>query len=431
MRLYALLIGLFVSQFWGIARAEGENLARDLFPKSKLVWEKEFDGRVMDVQVGGENIVVFKAYRYFDQEIRKYVRLREDWDYCVSCLDMNGNVLWEKWFKEEVNKKKRTLKGRVANISVSRDGKYVVINQSWGFFPAFLAQCYNAKDELVWEVKCEEPGLTISPYGSYAISTRQEGEQMMGHFIIVDNRGKKLWEDTERESFEEKPGKFRGQINWTARWLDDSTVAYVKGSPVGSYSCRHPYCKVILFDVKRLQPRWEVDIGKELGDPEHFGMSWYTPPIKTSRDGEFIAIAVDWFENGHRKEKRTLVVLNNNGNLLWHTNRFVTMEDPEIKDRRLGGLGSFSFTKDSKYLIAISVRTAATPRTIDIFDALIGEKKWRKTPKGGWFWTESLGLREIPPNTARIVPRYHENKVKSAILLDKDRRRIHLIQLRD
>ena len=382
-------IVLFTVQFSGLGNAS-QTMEEELFVgfKTKTLWEKEFDGRIMDVQVGGKNVVVFEAYRYFDQEKKKTVRLREDWDYCVAYLDSNGNVLWRKWFKEEYGKLGKTaletVKGRVANISVSRDGRYVVINQDWGFFPAFLAQCYNAKGKLVWEAKCEEPGLIISPYGNYAIQPRQEVEEMMGRFRIFDKTGKEIWKDEEKEEFVDENGRTVGQINWTATWLDDSTVAWVKGSPSGSYYCRHPYCKVILFDVKRLQPRWEVDIGKELGDPEHYGISWYTPPIKTSRDGKFIAVAVDWFQNGFRAEKRTLVVLDNKGNALWHRNDFVTMEHPEIKDRRLGGLELVSFTKDSKHLIATSFPTVTIPLTIDFFNVLTGERKWRKALEKGW-----------------------------------------------
>lgn len=421
MRICVILIGLFICQLCGIARSGTENLTRDLFAESKIVWEKEFEGRVMDVQVGGRNVVVFEAFKYFDWKLKKTIRLREDWDYCVTYLDFEGNILWKKCFKEEYGKlaetSLETVKGRVSNISISRNGEYVVINQYWGFFPAFLASCYNAKGELVWEAKCEEPGLIISPYGSYALQTRQEVDGMRSDFIIVDNTGKELWRE------------WRG--DWTASWLDDSTVVLVIGS------CYPTHCEAVLFDVKKLEARWSVNIGEELGEPEHCVINWSTPAVKVSNNGKFIAMAVDFFEKdeegkvlGQRADRRKLIALDNSGKILWYSDDFVIMEHPEFKGG-LGGLGGFSFTEDSDHLIAISVKTASTPLTVDLFDVFTGERRCRMSPKDGWFWMKSLGLKEIPSNVVSITPIYQEDIVKSVILLDKDGRKIQLIQLGD
>ena len=439
-----MTMGLFAVQFSGLGDASqiGE---KELFKglKTETIWEKEFDGKIRDIKVGGENIVV--------------VTDKDDLD-IVSYLNSDGSVLWEKKFKLKRDEYGEYLGGFVQNISISEDGEYVIVNCGLPW-ERVDAKSYDSKGSLKWETNWEtdvlEPGLTLSPKGSYAITTRQSGEEMMGRFRIFDNKtGKELWKDTEKETFVDENGRTVGQINWTATWLDDSTVAWVKGSPAGSFSCRHPYCKVILFDVKRLQPRWEVDIGKELGDPEHYGISWYTPVIEVSNNGEFIAVAADYYADGKKRvEKRTLVVLSNKGNLLWYNDDFVTIKMPS--GEHLGGLFSFSFNAYSKNLIVISQQ----PTTIDVFDALTGEKKWRQNLGGTWAWEKSrsfvvadnlviVGGQQFdemllldwntgapstkPADAEGIVPvrGYNNDKINSLILLDVDKKQIKKVGLK-
>ena len=392
-----------------VDNAPGEPWAKDLFPNLKLIWEKEFDGKIRDIKVGGENVVVFWEKDRLD---------------IISFLDSCGNPMWEKSFKFEQHKSGYGS-GTVRNISISRNGESVIINfvsTHWDDVGdrAHVNSC-DRDENLKWETTVYNPGLTLSPKGDYAITTCQSGEEMKGFFRLFDNKtGEELWSDVEKG------------INWSAAWLNDSEIAYVKGKGGGSL------CKLLLFDAENLQAKWMVDIGEELGDKKHYGIVWETPKVKSSRDGELIAVVADYF-GPEGKRRRTSLMLNNQGKILWHNGGLATPSgvfSPDSNglfigcsgravvlidaltgkekwcsrrfDRHLGSI-EYGFTSE-KYLIASFNLWEGKRRRIAIFDLETGELQ-RKP--------------EIYDEIASIIPIVDsQNKLYALILLSQDKKRI-------
>jgi len=404
-----------------VDNAPGEPWAKELFPNSKLIWEKEFDGKIRDIKVGGENVVVFWEKDRLD---------------IISYLDFDGSILWKKSFKFEQHKSGYGS-GTVRNISISRNGESVIINfvsTHWDDMgDRAHVNSYDKDGNLKWETTVYNPGLALSPNGDYAITTCQSGEEMKGFFRLFDNKtGEELWSDVEKKHIEKR---VKGGVkiidtgfSWSAAWLNDSEVIYVKGRVTD------PYCKLILFDAKKLQKRWEVDIGGELGGKEHFGVNWYTPRIKVSNGGQFIAIVADYF-NPLKRGGRTLVMLNDKGNILWHGKGFVTSSTV------------FSTTPNNLFI-------GCSGWTIELSDAVTGERKWQTTLGRSWeidyafilgenlitslSWAKEkraaiFDLKtgelqrkpEIYDEIASIVPIVDsQNKLCALILLDKDKKGI-------
>ncbi len=450
-----LSVGLLALLMIWVGNAIAESLARDLFPKSKLIWEREFDGKIRDVQVGSENIVVLTDI---------FVRGK---DLCsvVYCLGPNGNVLWEKRFDLKPDKRGEYY-GGVDNVSISAEGGEVIINSRAGC-EWVIAKSYDKEGNLKWETPLFAPGLTLSSKGDYAITIHKSGvERWDGYFRVFDNRtGQELWWDKEKESIEKGSKITHTEFNWVATFLNDSEVVYFKG-----YNLERPYVKLLLFDIKKLETKWVVDIGERLGDPLHFRL-FFNPPqipqLKVSENGKFMAIAVDYsnLPDEEKREGRRLVVLSNEGGILWSSKDFVTIEaamGPERRIEKVGGLSCFCFIDDSKSLFAGS----GPPATIDIFDLLTGKRRWRKVLGQDWgsYWhqccpfaingnfvttmrkRERVGLKfeevavifsletgEICKKSydiVRIIPMMsYENKVKSFILLDKSRKVVQKVKL--
>ncbi|MCH7761406.1 hypothetical protein IIA15_08440, partial [candidate division TA06 bacterium] len=90
-----------------------KSLGKHLFPNSKLVWEKHFYGQIWNIQVGGENMLVFWGERG-----------KMDG---VSYLDQEDNILWEKRFHIKQDEQGEHF-GYVYNVSLSQDGKHFIIS---------------------------------------------------------------------------------------------------------------------------------------------------------------------------------------------------------------------------------------------------------------------------------------------------------------
>ncbi len=360
MRLFALLIGLFVSQFLGVARAESENLAKDLFPKSKLVWEKVFADKIVDIQRGGENIVV--------------VERRDDVQHTVSYMDANGNTLWQKTFEIERGKYGEYINW-LENISISDDGKYVIVNCKLPW-ERILVRSYDIKGNLIWESGVMEPGLTISPQGSYAITTRLSGEEAMGHFRVFDNQtGKEIWND--------HPERID---SWFATFLNDTEIVYAKNI---SYDPKPTRGVLMLFDAKARSIVWKINLQEEVKNESIAGVIGGSREVETSNDGKLIAVSGII----HYKDRRRHAVLmfNNKGNLLWYRDNFVTSPSG------YGGIERISFSLNSKELYVKSYNT------IDVLDALTGERKKRFSRDTFGHWNEYVFISEYLIVAPRII----------------------------
>ncbi len=316
--------------FWGNDGFAG-SLAKGLFPNSELIWEREFDGKIRDVQVGGGNVVVlwWKGNDIIDKGQLSI----------ISYLSSKGDVLWEKIFAWHLPGE-WDKEGYVESISLSKNGKALIVNTVVGPGEGRRVYSYDAEGNFRWETGAIEPGLSVSSEGNYAIITCESEEEMAGRLRVFDNKtGKEIWND--REPY----------IDWSAIFLSDGEIAYVKGR------VRNPYCKLILFNAESLQVKWEVDISKKLTGEGNWGISYYTPRVRASKDGKLIAIGVDNFEpeKYHRMKERKLVMLNNKGDILWYTNP----------------IGSHTFPYGSKYLLV------GSNWKFDLLDPLTGHRLWR------------------------------------------------------
>ncbi len=453
LRVLALSV-LALLMMW-VGSAIAESPAKGLFPNSKLIWEREFGGKIRDIQVGNENIVVLTDI--FDK--------REGLCSVVYYLGPNGNILWEKRFDLKPDERGEYY-GGVDNVSISAEGGEVIINSRAGC-EWVITKSYDKDGNLKWETPLFAPGLTLSPKGDYAITTHKSGvERWGGYFRVFDNRtGEELWWDKGKESIERGSKIIRTEFNWVATFLNDSEVVYFKG-----YNLERPYVKLLLFNVKNLKTKWEIDIGERLGDPLHFRLFFNPteiPQLEVSESGKFMAIAVD-YSNLPGEERsggeRRLVVLSNEGDILWNSKDFVTIEaamGPERRIEKVGGLNWFCFIDDSKSLLAES----GPPSTIDIFDLLTGKRRWRKVLGKDWnsYWHQccastinksfvttmrrrervSLKFEEVAVifsletgeickksyDTVRILPMMsYENGMRSFIILDRGRKVVQKVK---
>jgi len=161
--------------------------------------------------------------------------------------------------------------------------------------------------------------------------------------------------------------------------------------------------------------------------------------VKTSYDGKLIVIAVMNFNYKKRQQaqERTMLMFDKDGKFLWKRNDF------GIVRGGLGGITSFSFTVDSKYLYVLSSKG-----TVDLLDAWTGKRVWRSsggntiesgftsegnlitspTPEGGkCVMVYKLDNGEVSrvPEVHRAIPiRANEIEPSSFILIDKERKKI-------
>ncbi|MBL7074011.1 hypothetical protein ISS37_02070 [candidate division KSB1 bacterium] len=335
-----LISSLFFNYAGGQVKFE---VIQQLFPNSLVSWEKEFDGKIRDVQVGGENILVFSYKRPLTTP--SYITK-------VSYLDFNGNVLWE-----QSKVMKHDKEDRIINISLSRDGKSFIINSAEPYGEILVSRSYDKDGNLKWKASVRDPGLTISPLGNYAITTQQSGEEITGFFHLFDNRsGEEIYRDPEASS-------------WFATFLNDSEIAYIKTKEKFNTEKNRfeiAYTRLILFDAKKCQSKWEVDINDVIENPHPLWVSEACPRIKASNDGRFIALGVKNF-GVHQAYAQTLIMFDNKGNLLWYD------EDSVYIDGILCGISSFSFSWDSKYIFVQRPRGG-----LELLNCRTGEVKWRK-----------------------------------------------------
>jgi len=308
--------------FWG-NDAIAELLTKDLFSNSKVIWEKEFDGKLQEVQVGGGNVVVW------DRHHLKY-------------LDSMGNVCWEKRFDEN----------SICKVSLSQNGDAIIVNVTDWVSDRSKAHSYDRSGRLKWDVVVWNPGLTLSPKSNYAITTHRSIDEDKGYFRVFDNQtGKELWND--------HAGR------WFAAFLTDSEVVYLRSPVIPKGTER---CELSLLELKGFTFKWTRDLQKEIDSVDPVWVGYGADKLRTDDDGKLISLAVFNFNykgKGHPQE-RALLVFNRDGDFLWKRNDFAKLNST------LGGIDGFAFTADSEYLIVESFKG-----TFDLLDPLTGQRLWR------------------------------------------------------
>ncbi len=308
--------------FWGNA-GFAESLAKGLFPNAKVIWEREFDGKIQEVQVGGENVVVWDRLH-------------------LKCLDTMGNIRWEKRFDH----------GAICKVSLSQNGDAIIVNVTDWVSDRSRAYSYDRNGKLKWDVVVYNPGLTLSPEGNYAITTHRSIDEDKGYFRVFDNRtGKELWND-------------HGD-RWFAAFLTDSEVVYLK-SPFTSRGTER--CELSLLELKGFTFKWTRDLQKEIGSVNPVWVGFGADKLKTSDDGKLIAAVVKNFnyKGKWHPQERTLLLFSRNGDFLWKRNDFAKLNST------LGGINGFVFSVESEHLIVESFKG-----TFDLLDALTGQRYWR------------------------------------------------------
>ncbi|MCK4256393.1 hypothetical protein KAX35_05870 [candidate division WOR-3 bacterium] len=345
MKIFVFIIGFLVCQFLGITNAQSENMTKDLFPGSKLIWEKEFSDKIVDIQQGGQNIVV--------------VERKDNVQHTVYYLDVNGNIVWEKTFEIERDIY-GTYRNRIENISISDDGKHIIANCKLPW-ERVVSKSYDSKGNLMWESDVKdhimEPGLTVSPKGSYAITTRESGEEGAGIFRVFDNQtGEEIWTD-----------KTKKRGSWIATFLNDTEIVYASNI---SISQKPTICVLRSFDTRTQSIMWEINLREDVKDPSIAGMISGFRKVETSKEGKLIAITVfvNYDDRPYCWGPRAVLMFDNKSNLLWGRDDFVTLVTPT---EEFGGVEKVSFSLNSEELYVMS------SHTIDILDALTGERKQR------------------------------------------------------
>jgi len=230
-----------------------EPLAKDLFPNSKLIWEKEFDGKIRDVQVGCVNVA---ALWWKGNEIIDEGQLS-----IVSYLNSKGDVLWERNFAWHLPGE-RGKEGYVTGISLAGNGKALIVNTAVGSGEGRRVYSYDVDGNFRWENGAIEPGLVVSPTGSYAITTRQSEEEMAGYFRVFNNKtGKEIWNDRETG-------------RWFAAFLNDEEIVYFKGPFTPLFVPYPGKCELMLFDADTEAIKWKVNIKDAINSVDPVWVTW-------------------------------------------------------------------------------------------------------------------------------------------------------------
>lgn len=286
-----------------------QELLQKLYPNYKTIWEKNFKYPIKEVIPAKDNIIVWQN-KYWDNSGIDI----------VSFLDIDGNILWEKTFKfDEFSKTYLS----VSSISLSDNGKAVIINYFYfkgeGSIECVKSASIDSMGNKKWEMKLDTPGLIISPEGRYAITKKNEYQH---EFKIYDNIiGELLWKKDAEKS--KRP-------RWISDFLSDSEAVFLENN------------KLYLINLKDLNFKWELDIGKSFFSEKEIKVDWDRISINQKK-GLILISVCDRLEESNTPNK--YIVINNNGTIIYKS------EDFRLESKSYSGIKSAYFTNDSDILL--------------------------------------------------------------------------------
>lgn len=314
---------------------------------SILDWTFEIEGDLRDFIIGGDYLLVLSE---------KFAEIS-----IVTYMDLNGKVLWEKRYNAKYNQRGDHY-NLVRSISLSRDGKSIIVNyfsERW-MLPTdrVNVSSFSQTGELKWEKEVTEPGMKLSPSGKYAITTGRSGAEGIGYFIAVDNNtGTELWKRDITLAI------------WKADFIDNERVVYFESAKWQEDA----YMYIINLEKKEITKSVKISDNFDTENP--FYISIYNGSLKISADGKMIALAGYNYDLSVKKvqpKPRTLVLFNDNADVLWVKNDF------KILTEEIGRINDYGFSADFKYIIVGSGKN-----TFDMLNSKTGEREWRTISEVG------------------------------------------------